>query len=119
MILAAGVEVVGMKERFRDYEPDQGLILPPSLGDWLPKDHFVYFVLDVVEQLDLTAIYASYEERRGQPPYSPRMMVGVWLYAFARGIRSSRRVERLELSDRTYNNRTEPFQYISLEAALI
>ena len=99
MILAAGVEVVGMKERFRDYEPDQGLILPPSLGDWLPKDHFVYFVLDVVEQLDLTAIYASYEERRGQPPYSPRMMVGVWLYAFARGIRSSRRVERALIED--------------------
>jgi transposase len=82
-----------MKE-FRAYEPGQGYLLPPSPKDWLPEGHLAHFIDQLVDQLDLGAIYASYEEERGQPPYHPRMMVKVWLYAFARGIRSSRRVEQ-------------------------
>lgn len=81
-------------KRFRDYEPNQTLLLPPSLKEWLPSDHLVHFIDEVVEELDLSAIYASYREDRGYPPYEPKMMVKVWLYAYCMGIRSSRKVEK-------------------------
>lgn len=77
---------------FRPYQPNQTLLLPPSLGDWLPKDHLAYFLSEVVDQLDLSKIYGAYQEERGYPPYDPRMMVKIWVYAYAKGIRSSRRI---------------------------
>lgn len=89
----------GMKERFREHAPDQLLLLPPSLHEWLPSEHLVHFIRDAVESLDLTAIYESYEETRGQPPFSPRMMAAVWLYAYCVGVRSSRRLERALVED--------------------
>lgn len=89
-----GVVVALHGKRFREYSPKQILALPPSLEEWLPADHPVYFISDTVEQFDLSAIYATYRERRGQPPYDPRMMVKVWFYGYCRGIRSSRRLER-------------------------
>ena len=68
-------EKKGMSKRSRPYEPEQGLLLPPSLRDWLPADHLAYFVSDLVEDLDRSGIYAQYEgDLRGQPPYAPRMM---------------------------------------------
>lgn len=79
---------------FKPYEPDQLYLLPPSMRDWLPKDHLVHFISDVVDTLDLSAIFDAYTEVRGQPPYHPAMMVKVWLYAYSIGIRSSRKVER-------------------------
>ncbi len=64
-----------MRKGYRAYDPEQDLLLPPSLRQWLDDDHLVYFVSDVVDQLDLSAIHATYEqERRGQPPYDPRLM---------------------------------------------
>lgn len=81
-------------KRFREYEPNQTLLLPPSLQEWLPSDHLVHFIDEVVEELDLSDIYESYREDRGYPPYEPKMMVKVWLYAYCVGIRSSRKVER-------------------------
>ena len=74
-----------MAKTFRPYEPDQMLLLPPALADWVPEDHLARFVRDVVETLNLTAIEATYTEERGYPPYHPRMMVGVLLYAYATG----------------------------------
>jgi transposase len=80
---------------FRAYAPDQLLLLPPSLADWLPDDHLARFLDEVVERvLDLGAIYAAYEEVRGGPPYDPRLMLKVLLYGYATGVRSSRRLER-------------------------
>lgn len=81
---------------YKPYEPGQGYLLPPSPREWLPEGHLAYFIDEVVEELDLSQFYAAYEEKGvlGQRPYHPRMMVKVWLYAFARGIRSSRKVER-------------------------
>ena len=65
------------------------------MDEWLPKDHVVYFLSDVVDQLDLSEIEQSYEkELRGQPPYHPAMMVKVLLYAYCVGIYSSRKIER-------------------------
>jgi transposase len=59
-----------MGRTYRAYLPEQDFLLPPSLGDWLPENHLAYFVSDVVEQLDLSAIESVYEEEeRGQPPY--------------------------------------------------
>jgi len=87
------------RKKFRDYQPHQLMILPPALDEWLPEDHPVHFISQVVDQFDLSAIYNDYTERRGQPPYEPRMMVKVWVYAYMRGIRSSRRLERALYED--------------------
>lgn len=86
------VEYMSMKT-FRDYQPNQALLFPVDLNEWLPKDHPAHFVNEVVENLDLSAIYDSYDELRGNPPYDPRMMVRIWIYAFMKGIRSSRKIE--------------------------
>jgi hypothetical protein len=65
---------------FRSYLPEQDLLLPPSLRDWLPEDHLAYFVSDVVDELDLSAIEAVYgQEERGQPLYRPRVLTKISL----------------------------------------
>lgn len=59
-----------MAKTYRPYLPDQDFLLPPSLNEWLPEDHLAYFVSDVIDQLDLSAIESVYEkEERGQPRY--------------------------------------------------
>jgi transposase len=82
-----------MSKTFRPYEPDQLLLMPPALSDWVPEKHLARFVGDVVDGLDLSAIENAYDEERGYPPYHPRMMVKVLLYAYATGTYSSRRIE--------------------------
>jgi len=72
-------------------------LMPAALQDWLPPEHLVYFISDVVDQLDLSAIWSRYEGERGYPPYHPGMMVKVLLYAYCIGVPSSRRIaKRLE-----------------------
>jgi hypothetical protein len=67
-----------MGKSYRPYYPDEELLLPPSLREWLPEDHLAYFVSDVVDNLDLSAMDAVYgTEKRGQPPYNPEMMTKV------------------------------------------
>ena len=84
-----------MPKGYRPYLPDQDLLLPPSLRDWLPEDHLVYFVSDVVDQLDLSAIHAWYgEEKRGQPPYDPVLMTKLLVYGYCTGVFSSRRLQK-------------------------
>ena len=84
-----------MAKRYRAYLPEQGLLLPPSLREWLPENHLVYFVSDVVDSLDLAAMDAVYgDEERGQPPYDPRRMTKVLVYGYCVGVYSSRRLER-------------------------
>ena len=84
-----------MAKSYRAYLPEQDLLLPPSLRDWLPEDHLAYFVSDVVEQLDLSAIESVYEEEeRGQPPYHPRMMTKILIYGYCVGVFSSRRMQK-------------------------
>lgn len=81
-----------MAKTFRPYVPEQTLLMPPSLSDWLPEDHLARFVSDVVDGLDLSEIEGAYEEERGYPPYHPRMMVKVLVYGYAIGVYSSRRL---------------------------
>src|SRR3984893_12494455 len=84
-----------MSKSYRPYHPEQDLLLPPSLREWLPENHLVYFVSDVVDNLNLTALDAVYgDEQRGQPPYDPRMMTKVLVYGYCVGVFSSRRIER-------------------------
>jgi len=75
-----------VSKTFRPHDPEQMFLLPASLQDWLPKGHLAYFVSDVVDQLDLSAIRSRYEEERGYPPYHPAMMVKVLLYAYCIGV---------------------------------
>jgi transposase len=84
-----------MAKTYRPYLPDQDFLLPPSLRHWLPEDHLVYFVSDLVDELDLSAILKVYEaEDRGFPPYHPVMLTKVLVYAYCVGIFSSRRIQR-------------------------
>lgn len=84
-----------MAKTFREWHPEQALLFPPSVDDFLPKSHLVYFIRDLVRELDLSAVRASYEgELRGLPPYDPTMMVALLLYAYCRGVYSSRAIER-------------------------
>jgi transposase len=85
-----------MTERtFRPYDRDQQLLLPPSLKDWLPAGHLVYFVADLTENLDLSAILASYGgAARGTVPYAPKLLTAILLYGYCSGVFSSRRIAR-------------------------
>jgi len=84
-----------MSKTFRDWSLDQALLLPPSVHDFVPAGHLSRFVVALVtEELDLSAILASYKGEKGQPPYHPAMMVALLLYAYAVGIYSSRRIAK-------------------------
>ena len=84
-----------MPKGYRTYLPEQDLLLPPSLRQWVAEDHLVYFVSDVVDQLDLSAMHAVYEkETRGQPPYDPRLMTKLLVYGYCTGVFSSRRIQK-------------------------
>ncbi len=79
---------------------DQAFLLPPSLAEWLPADHLAWFVLDVVAELDLSGFYRLLRpDGRGGASYDPEMMVGVLVYAYCVGERSSRRIERRLFED--------------------
>ena len=89
---------------FRPWNPEQTLLLPPSPLEWLPKQHLVFLLLDLIADLDLSSIVAVYEQQdpRGVKTYDPRMwtlssaqrLVVLLLYAYCGGIPSSRRIER-------------------------
>src|SRR5215208_3867447 len=84
-----------MAQNFIACDREQELLLPPSLREWLPDDHFAWFVLDAVEAMDLTAFLAAYrQDGWGRAAHDPAMMVALLLYAYAMGERSSRRIER-------------------------
>ena len=92
-----------MGARFIGCDRDQVFLMPPSLRDWVPEGHLVWTVLDAVAELDLSAIYADYrDDGRGRPAYEPSMMVALLLYAYARGNRSSRGIERACVEDVAY-----------------
>src|ERR1700731_3003434 len=89
-----------MAKTYRPYLPEQDLLLPPSLREWLPEDHLAYFVSDLVDHLDLSAITRVYAAAdRGYPPYHPVMMTKVLVYAYCVGVFSSRRIQRRLLED--------------------
>lgn len=86
---------------FREWDPDQEHLLPPSVRDWLEDDHPVYLMLDVLKELDVSAIAEKYHRKdpRGTRPYPPRLMVGLLLYGYSVGVRSSREIEKATYED--------------------
>lgn len=92
-----------MGKTYRPWNPGQSWLLPPSPRDWLPEGDLVYFVLDAVSELDLSAITEVYErEERGYPPFHPRMMVTLLLYSYTQGVFSSRRIMKRCERDAAY-----------------
>lgn len=100
-----------MSAPFRNYDTNQPFVLPPDLREWLPADHEVYFIMEVVGALDLAEIYHYYDfapvknergeivgerpkSNRGMPAYDPRMMVGLLLYAYVKGTPGSRTIAK-------------------------
>lgn len=76
-------------------EREQQFLLPPDMRDWLPEDHLAWFVIEVVDQLDLRAFRSVYRsDGHGRPAYDPAMIVAVLLYAYSLGVRSSREIEQ-------------------------
>ena len=94
-----------MKRTFKTVDYDQALDLTVRLGDCLPPDHLARFVVDSVALLDLSALYARYGPRGGEP-YAPEVLLGLLLYGYATGVFSSRKIERA-----TYE--TVPFRFIA------
>ena len=89
-----------MPKGYRPYVPEQDCLMPLSLREWLPEGHLAYFVSEIVDQLDLSAIHSFYEkESRGQPPYDPRMMTKLLIYGYCSGVFSSRRIQKRVAED--------------------
>jgi transposase len=84
-----------MGQRFVACDREQSFLMPPDVREWLPPRHLAWFVIDAVAEMNLDGFYAAYRvDGRSRPPYDPAMMVALLLYAYARGIRSSRVIER-------------------------
>ena len=86
---------------YRAWNPGQSFLLPPSPLEWLPEGHLAYFILELVETIDLSAINGAIQEKdaRGERPYPPAMLVALLLYAYAVGIFSSRKIARATYED--------------------
>jgi transposase len=84
-----------MAYNFRACDRDQAFLLPPDVREWLPANHLAWFILDVVDQLDLGPFLKAYRaDGHGRAAYAPRMLLAVLLYAYCTGLRSSRKIER-------------------------
>lgn len=85
----------GINKRFKPFDPDAVMLVPPSLDEWLPEGHLARFIAELVDdELDLGRFYASYAKAKGQPPYDPRLMLRIVLYGYCVGVRSSRELEK-------------------------
>jgi len=100
-----------MPQNFIGCVREQAFLMPPSLLDWVPEDHLAWTILASVEEMDLSAFNADYRaDGHGRPAYDPRMMVALLLYAYAKGNRSSRGIERACSEDVAYRLRAWPRQ---------
>lgn len=90
-----------MTKKYRSYSPSQTYLLPPSPTEWLPEDHLAYFVMDLVEDLDLGEIERAIQAKdaRGERPFSPRLMTSLLLYGYSVGVTSSRKIEKATFED--------------------
>jgi transposase len=83
-----------MAQNFIECDRERAFLMPPSLREWLPEDHLAWFVLEAVEEMDLSEFYADYRsDGHGRAAYEPSMMVALLLYAYATAQRSSRGIE--------------------------
>ena len=82
-----------MSDKFRQVDRETQFLLPPSLDDWLPEEHLARFVIDIVEQLDLSEIKSAYTGR-GSKAHHPEMLLALLFYSYATGVFSSRKLEQ-------------------------
>src|SRR5579871_88942 len=89
-----------MPQNFLPADRDQGFLLPPDPREWLPEDHFAWFVIDAVAVMDLDSFYGAYRaDGHGRAAYEPSVLVALLLYCWAFGVRTSRRIERACVED--------------------
>src|SRR5918999_3133504 len=89
-----------MGQRFVACDREQSFLMSPDVREWLPEGHLAWVVIDAVGEMNLDAFYAAYRhDGRSRPPHDPAMMVALLLYAYARGMRSSRVIERACIED--------------------
>src|SRR3954468_11761390 len=89
-----------MAQNFIACDRAQPFLFPPDVRDWLPEDHLAWFVIDAVGVMDTSQFYGAYrEDGHGRAAYEPSMMVALLLYCWARGVRSSRAIERACVED--------------------
>lgn len=88
-------------KKYKEWNPKQSFLLPPSPIDWLPDGHLAYFMLDILDEIDIHEIEANYQckDVRGVKPYPPMMMVGLLLYGYCVGVFSSRKLEKATYED--------------------
>ena len=92
--------MIDMARGYRPVARDQVLLLPPDMREWLPGDHLAWFVLEIVEQLDRSALHARHPHAgAGRAAYDPDMLLAVVIYAYCQGVRSSRHIERMCVTD--------------------
>jgi len=93
-----------MPTNYREYQPEQSYLLPPSPSDWLPENHLAFFISEVVDEMDVSAFYERHEESdpRGNQPFHPAMMLKVLIYGYATGTFSSRRIAQKIEEDVAY-----------------
>src|SRR3954453_3359705 len=89
-----------MAQNFLACDRGQAFLLPPDVREWLPEEHLAWFVIDAVRVIDTSRFYAAYrEDGHGRAAYEPSMMIALLLYCWARGVRSSRAIERACVED--------------------
>jgi hypothetical protein len=104
-----------MPQNFLGCDRDQELLLPPSLKEWLPEEHLAWFVLEAVGELDLDAFYAAYrQDGWGRAAHDPAMMVALFVYAYAIGVRTSRGIERHCFDDVAFSLKSRVLSRCSL-----
>ena len=89
-----------MARSYRPVQRDQAFLLPPDMREWLPEDHLVWLVLEIVEQLDRSALHARHPNAgAGRAAYDPDMLLALLIYAYCQGVRSSRQIEQRCVTD--------------------
>ncbi len=92
--------MAGVARSYRPVRRDQGFLLPPDMREWLPDDHLVWLVLEIVEQLDRSALHARHPNTgAGRAAYDPDMLLALLVYAYCQGVRSSRQIEQRCVTD--------------------
>jgi len=87
--------------KFKDYNQNQPMLLPPDIKDWLPSNHICFIINDVVDNLNIDCIKTTYSEN-GCPAYNPKMLVKILFYSYTQGIRSSRKIEKMAQENIAY-----------------
>ena len=104
-----------MAYNFVSADRSQRFLLPPDMADWLPDDHLAWFVIDVVEQINLDRFRRVYRaDGHGRPAYDPAVMVALLLYAYCSGVRSSRVIERRCVEDVAFRVLAWAAQYLRM-----